>query len=219
MFPRRYAETFPTRNRLFLRAIRTLPRESPATNCHKNRHKRENLGTSQNDKSLRILDLGFIGLRINGEGGIRTPAAVTRRPHFECGAFSRSATSPAPIDSTRNRPPNGQNRGSIRHIHFFRHLRIYRPRRAKPFISRSPKQVQITRGCMRTSPTSPPKPYSMVRKHDRMAISLSKAQPTRLSDRTISSRPTRSTPARRGCGRLRSAARMKSCPSCQPARR
>jgi hypothetical protein len=31
-----------------------------------------------------------------GEGGIRTPDTVTRMPHFECGAFNRSATSPEP---------------------------------------------------------------------------------------------------------------------------
>ena len=29
-----------------------------------------------------------------GEGGIRTPGTVTRTPHFECGAFNHSATSP-----------------------------------------------------------------------------------------------------------------------------
>ncbi len=29
-----------------------------------------------------------------GEGGIRTPATVARRPHFECGSFSHSDTSP-----------------------------------------------------------------------------------------------------------------------------
>src|SRR5208283_5115381 len=29
-----------------------------------------------------------------GEGGIRTPDTVARMPHFECGAFNRSATSP-----------------------------------------------------------------------------------------------------------------------------
>ncbi len=32
--------------------------------------------------------------RENGEGGIRTPATVTRRPHFECGSFNHSDTSP-----------------------------------------------------------------------------------------------------------------------------
>ena len=29
-----------------------------------------------------------------GEGGIRTHGTVTRTPHFECGAFDLSATSP-----------------------------------------------------------------------------------------------------------------------------
>ncbi len=36
------------------------------------------------------------GMR-NGEGGIRTPAAVSRRPHFECGSFSHSDTSPTGV--------------------------------------------------------------------------------------------------------------------------
>src|SRR5215210_641140 len=30
-----------------------------------------------------------------GEGEIRTPDTVARMPHFECGAFNHSATSPA----------------------------------------------------------------------------------------------------------------------------
>src|SRR5262245_8390290 len=30
-----------------------------------------------------------------GEGGIRTHDTVARMPHFECGAFNRSATSPS----------------------------------------------------------------------------------------------------------------------------
>src|SRR5215510_7898790 len=30
-----------------------------------------------------------------GEGGIRTPDTVARMPHFECGAFNHSATSPS----------------------------------------------------------------------------------------------------------------------------
>ena len=29
-----------------------------------------------------------------GEGGIRTPVTLTGKPHFECGAFDHSATSP-----------------------------------------------------------------------------------------------------------------------------
>ena len=34
------------------------------------------------------------GRRRGGEGGIRTPDTVARMPHFECGAFNHSATSP-----------------------------------------------------------------------------------------------------------------------------
>ena len=33
-------------------------------------------------------------VRAGGEGGIRTPDTVARMPHFECGAFNHSATSP-----------------------------------------------------------------------------------------------------------------------------
>jgi hypothetical protein len=33
-------------------------------------------------------------LLVGGEGGIRTPDTVARMPHFECGAFNHSATSP-----------------------------------------------------------------------------------------------------------------------------
>lgn len=34
------------------------------------------------------------GKQNGGEGGIRTPDTVARMPHFECGAFNHSATSP-----------------------------------------------------------------------------------------------------------------------------
>jgi hypothetical protein len=34
-----------------------------------------------------------------GEGGIRTPDTVARMPHFECGAFNHSATSPSLVAS------------------------------------------------------------------------------------------------------------------------
>src|SRR6202040_4179278 len=34
------------------------------------------------------------GAKGGGEGGIRTPDTVARMPHFECGAFNHSATSP-----------------------------------------------------------------------------------------------------------------------------
>ncbi len=36
---------------------------------------------------------------IGGEGGIRTPDTVARMPHFECGAFNHSATSPYSVAS------------------------------------------------------------------------------------------------------------------------
>lgn len=32
--------------------------------------------------------------RYGGEGGIRTPDRLAPMPHFECGAFNHSATSP-----------------------------------------------------------------------------------------------------------------------------
>src|SRR5262245_62124894 len=38
-----------------------------------------------------------------GEGGIRTPDTVARMPHFECGAFNHSATSPR-VPSQGERP-------------------------------------------------------------------------------------------------------------------
>src|SRR5579864_4819658 len=39
---------------------------------------------------------------IGGEGGIRTPDTVARMPHFECGAFNHSATSPEPRRATKS---------------------------------------------------------------------------------------------------------------------
>jgi hypothetical protein len=43
----------------------------------------------------RRFQAGEQGTRASGgEGGIRTPGTVTRTPHFECGAFNHSATSP-----------------------------------------------------------------------------------------------------------------------------
>src|SRR3974390_1667023 len=35
-----------------------------------------------------------LAFRTGGEGGIRTPDTLASMPHFECGAFNRSATSP-----------------------------------------------------------------------------------------------------------------------------
>src|SRR5205823_12722238 len=39
-----------------------------------------------------------------GEGGIRTLDTVARMPHFECGAFNRSATSPKGAKGSRSNP-------------------------------------------------------------------------------------------------------------------
>jgi hypothetical protein len=47
--------------------------------------------------NLLIIQLKQVVIvRNGGEGGIRTPDTVTRMPHFECGAFNHSATSPWP---------------------------------------------------------------------------------------------------------------------------
>jgi hypothetical protein len=42
-----------------------------------------------------------------GEGGIRTPDTLASMPHFECGAFNHSATSPEP-ETGLKRPLNGR---------------------------------------------------------------------------------------------------------------
>ena len=42
-------------------------------------------------KPRKINSLEF---KIGGEGGIRTPDTLASMPHFECGAFNHSATSP-----------------------------------------------------------------------------------------------------------------------------
>jgi hypothetical protein len=45
---------------------------------------------------------------VGGEGGIRTPDTVARMPHFECGAFDHSATSPIQGVSEGWRPSGGE---------------------------------------------------------------------------------------------------------------
>src|SRR5436305_5902829 len=43
-----------------------------------------------------------------GQGGIRTPDTLASMPHFECGAFNRSATCPRGSDHTVRLPePQG----------------------------------------------------------------------------------------------------------------
>jgi hypothetical protein len=43
-----------------------------------------------------------------GEGGIRTPDRLAPMPHFECGAFDHSATSPGAIAGGLIRPRSGR---------------------------------------------------------------------------------------------------------------
>src|SRR5580704_16991352 len=44
-----------------------------------------------------INDNNYLCNSCGGEGGIRTPDRLAPMPHFECGAFNRSATSPQPL--------------------------------------------------------------------------------------------------------------------------
>src|SRR3954452_24104722 len=43
-----------------------------------------------------------------GEGGIRTPDRLAPMPHFECGAFNHSATSPGAMAGDSHRPRSGR---------------------------------------------------------------------------------------------------------------
>src|SRR5882757_10415837 len=43
-----------------------------------------------------------------GEGGIRTPDRLAPMPHFECGAFNHSATSPGAMAGDSRRPRLGR---------------------------------------------------------------------------------------------------------------
>ena len=67
-----------------------------------------------------------------GEGGIRTPDTVARTPHFECGAFNHSATSPSHciIDGfwflARGKTADGRENGRQ---HLFRTPRYHKPKR------------------------------------------------------------------------------------------
>src|SRR5437868_10576613 len=60
------------------------------------RRNSSNLSLSLSAKSLlQRYSGGALPDGFGGEGGIRTPDTVARMPHFECGAFNHSATSPA----------------------------------------------------------------------------------------------------------------------------
>ena len=45
-------------------------------------------------RALKWKNATAFSTQYGGEGGIRTPDTVARMPHFECGAFNHSATSP-----------------------------------------------------------------------------------------------------------------------------
>ncbi len=45
-----------------------------------------------------------------GEGGIRTPGTLASTPHFECGAFNHSATSPKTTRDSRSRTAHASAR-------------------------------------------------------------------------------------------------------------
>jgi hypothetical protein len=53
---------------------------------------------------------GTIRGQSGGEGGIRTPDTVARMPHFECGAFNHSATSPGALRAGRDLGSGGYAR-------------------------------------------------------------------------------------------------------------
>src|SRR5580704_6348952 len=52
----------------------------------------------------KLNDYKGLLIACGGEGGIRTPDTVTRMPHFECGAFNHSATSPGGCDRGQGGP-------------------------------------------------------------------------------------------------------------------
>ena len=51
--------------------------------------------------AARMREANIQRAETGGEGGIRTHVTVARKPHFECGAFDLSATSPQGCSSTR----------------------------------------------------------------------------------------------------------------------
>ena len=58
-----------------------------------------------------VLKKRLFSTTYGGEGGIRTHVTVARKPHFECGAFDHSATSPCrwrrAEDASRTAPVPG----------------------------------------------------------------------------------------------------------------
>ena len=61
------------------------------------------VGTGEGPKFIVLCQQ--LGCGSGGEGGIRTPDTLAGTPHFECGAFNHSATSPRGFDASAKRPP------------------------------------------------------------------------------------------------------------------
>ena len=53
------------------------------------------------------MPLDPVGCLSGGEGGIRTLGTVAGTPHFECGAFDHSATSPQKVQHVPSRSSGG----------------------------------------------------------------------------------------------------------------
>ena len=72
------------------------PSETQNRQCASLRGKHASAKPFGNKKVFRRVSEALGGLQhsTGGEGGIRTPDTVARMPHFECGAFNHSATSP-----------------------------------------------------------------------------------------------------------------------------
>src|SRR3954452_13145663 len=60
-------------------------------------HTLRHLHTHASRKRSREEKVADKDLKSGGEGGIRTPDRLAPMPHFECGAFDHSATSPGAI--------------------------------------------------------------------------------------------------------------------------
>src|SRR3954463_11361992 len=90
----------------------------------------------------RLAGCGFYFIKSignGGEGGIRTPDALAGMPHFECGAFNRSATSPQgasmrrAVPSMRDRASQAMlKRGGGRSDHYGDRLRCPGQARVEP---------------------------------------------------------------------------------------
>src|SRR5687768_13117006 len=66
---------------------------------------RSDLSIWDNEENWTSMD--GAGQAVGGEGGIRTHGTVARTPHFECGAFDHSATSPHFVKALAGRRRRG----------------------------------------------------------------------------------------------------------------